>query len=241
MKAMIFAAGLGTRLKPITDSIPKALVHINGKALLEHTIIKLIDAGFDELIINIHHFPKLILDFLEKKNNFGIRIEVSDESGSLLETGGAIKKASWFFDDNKPFLIHNVDILSNVNLPELYQFHVRTNPMSTLVVSNRSTFRYLLFDDNLRMHGWINEKTGDVRPNTIKNSQLYTKLAFSGIQVISPEIFKYMKDENEKFPIIEFYLKNIKSFDVNGYIPNHFKMIDVGKVEVLNDAESFLK
>ena len=141
MKAMIFAAGLGTRLKPMTDTIPKALVPIAGKPLLEHVILRLKEAGFDELIVNVHHFPDQIIDFLRANNNFGIRIEISDERDVLLDTGGAIRKAAWFFDDGKPFLVHNVDILSNLNLGDLYHQHLTTNPLATLVVSERDTFR----------------------------------------------------------------------------------------------------
>src|ERR1035437_9615569 len=137
MKAMIFAAGLGTRLKPVTDNLPKALVPIAGKPLLEWVILKLKAAGFDEIIVNVHHFPNQIIDFLKGNDNFGIRIEISDESDSLLDTGGGIRNAAWFFDDGKPFLIHNVDILSNVDLKALYHQHLRTNSLATLVVSKR--------------------------------------------------------------------------------------------------------
>ena len=131
MKAMIFAAGLGTRLKPITDILPKALVPIAGKPLLEHVILKLKAVGFDEIIVNIHHFPNQIIEFLKANNNFGIRIEVSDERDELLDTGGGIRKAARFFDDGKPFLVHNVDILSNVDLKALYHQHIRNNSLAT--------------------------------------------------------------------------------------------------------------
>src|ERR1035437_803539 len=147
---MIFAAGLGTRLRPLTDNIPKALVPIAGKPLLEHVILKLKAAGFDEIIVNIHHFPTQIIDFLKEKNNFGIRIEVSNEQAMLLDTGGGIRNAAWFFDDGNPFLVHNVDILSNVNLKALYNEHTQQNSLATLVVSKRDTFRYLLFDEDKR-------------------------------------------------------------------------------------------
>ena len=153
MKAMIFAAGLGTRLKPITDSIPKAMVPINGKPLLQLVLEKLKVAGFNEIIVNVHHFPELIIDFLKQNSNFGIRIEISDERDVLLDTGGAIRKAAWFFDDGKPFLVHNVDILSNLNLGDLYHQHLTTNPLATLVVSERDTFRYLLFNGDNRLCG----------------------------------------------------------------------------------------
>ena len=131
MKAMIFAAGLGTRLKPVTDTIPKALVPVNGKPLLEHIILKIKNAGFDEIIVNVHHFPDQIIEFIELNNQFGIRIEISDERDRLLETGGGIKKAEWFFDDNQPFLVHNVDILSNLDLKKLYTNHLKSNSMAT--------------------------------------------------------------------------------------------------------------
>ena len=206
MKAMIFAAGLGTRLKPVTDNLPKALVPIAGKPLLEHVILKLKSAGFDEIIVNVHHFHDQIIDFLKENNNFSIRIEVSDERNLLLDTGGGIRKAAWFFDDEKPFLVHNVDILSNVDLKVLYHQHLRTNSLATLVVSKRDTFRYLLFDDNLRLSGWINEKTGETKPINLKKIELYNKLAFAGIQVLSPKVFDLMKNLEPKFPIMDFYL-----------------------------------
>src|SRR5664280_1226211 len=171
MKAMIFAAGLGTRLKPVTDNLPKALVPIAGKPLLEHVILKLKSAGFDEIIVNIHHFPDQIIDFLKANNNFSIRIEVSDERNLLLDTGGGIRRAAWFFDDEKPFLVHNVDILSNVDLKELYQQHLRSNSLATLVVSKRDTFRYLLFNDDNRLCGWINEKTGETKPLELNRTE----------------------------------------------------------------------
>jgi Nucleoside-diphosphate-sugar pyrophosphorylase involved in lipopolysaccharide biosynthesis/translation initiation factor 2B, gamma/epsilon subunits (eIF-2Bgamma/eIF-2Bepsilon) len=240
MKAMIFAAGLGTRLKPITDNLPKALVPIAGKPLLEHVILKLKYAGFDEIIVNVHHFPDLIIDFLRTNNNFGIRIEVSDERDFLLDTGGGVSKTAWFFDDGQPFLVHNVDILSNVDLKALYDQHIQTNPLATLVVSKRDTFRYLLFDDNLRLNGWINEKTGETKPAGISEPDSYRKLAFSGIQVLSPAVFELMKGLEPKFPIMDFYLSNAKNQTINGFVPEDYKMLDVGKLNVLDEAEKFV-
>lgn len=237
---MIFAAGLGTRLKPLTDSIPKALVLISGKPLLQLVIEKLKNAGFNEIIINVHHFPNQIIDFLKLNNNFGIRIEVSDERDVLLDTGGGIRKAAWFFDDGKPFLVHNVDILSNIDLGALYHQHLRTNSLATLVVSQRDTFRYLLFDDNLRLNGWINEKTGETKPENLKKIEFYNKLAFSGIQVLSPKVFDLMENLKPKFPIMDFYLSNAASQTISGFIPQDFKMMDVGKLDVLDAAERFV-
>jgi len=240
MKALIFAAGLGTRLKPITDTLPKALVPIAGKPLLEHVILKLKVAGFDEILINVHHFPEQIIEFIRVNNDFGIRIEISDERDMLLETGGGIKKAAAFFDNNQPFLVHNVDILSTVNLQELYRQHQRTNPLATLVVSRRDTFRYLLFDDNQRLSGWINEKTGETKPADLKHIQSYAKYAFSGIQVLSPKVFELMDAYPDKFPIMDFYLENMKNNTILGFVPADYKMIDVGKLNVLEEAEAFV-
>jgi len=241
MKAMIFAAGLGTRLKPLTDTLPKALVPIAGKPLLEHIILKLKDAGFTEIIVNVHHFPDQIIDFLKANDNFGIRIEVSDERDYLLDTGGGIRKTTWFFDDGKPFLVHNVDILSNVDLTALYNQHLRTNSLATLVVSKRDTFRYLLFNDDLRLNGWINEKTGETKPLGVSKPEMYTKLAFSGIQVLSPQIFDLMKGLESKFPIMDFYLNNAANQVINGFVPINYKMLDVGKLNVLDEAEKFIQ
>jgi NDP-sugar pyrophosphorylase family protein len=240
MKAMIFAAGLGTRLKPITDNLPKALVPIAGKPLLEHIILKLKVSGFNEIIVNVHHFPNQIIELLKANNNFGIHIEVSDESDLLLDTGGGIRNAKWFFDDGKPFLVHNVDILSNIDLKELYSQHLRSNSLATLVVSKRDTFRHLLFDDNLRLNGWINEKTGETKPLGLSHIELYNKLAFAGIQVLSPGVFELMENMEPKFPIIDFYLSNARTKIINGFIPTDFHMLDVGKLNVLEEAEKFI-
>lgn len=241
MKALIFAAGLGTRLKPLTDTMPKALVPIDGKPLLEHVILKLKAAGFNQLIINVHHFPDQIIEFLKSKNNFDLRIEISDERDKLLDTGGGVKNAKWFFDDGKPFLVHNVDILSNIDLQSLYQQHLETSPLATLVVSERDTFRYFLFDEEARLKGWINEKTGEVRPDHLTHTELYNKLAFSGIQVLSPDVFKLMEHFPDHFSIVDFYLRNAAQQQIKAYVPHALKMIDVGKLNVLTEAEQFVK
>ena len=241
MKAMIFAAGLGTRLKPLTDSMPKALVQIGEMPLLEHTINKLKKSGFDEIIINVHHFPEQIIQFLKQNNNFGIRIEISDESGFLLDTGGGIRKAQRFFDDGKPFLVHNVDILSNLDIKLLYHQHLRTNSLATLAVSERDTFRYLLFNDDLQLKGWINEKTGETKPVGLRKIELYNKLAFSGIQILSTNVFDLMREFGDKFPIMDFYLSKMQNNIISGFIPENFKMLDVGKIEMLDEAEKFIQ
>ena len=241
MKALIFAAGLGTRLKPLTDTMPKSLVPIDGKPLLEHVILKLKAAGFNQIIVNVHHFPDQIIEFLKSKNNFDLRIEISDERDKLLDTGGGVKNAKWFFDDGKPFLVHNVDILSNIDLQSLYQQHLETSPLATLVVSERDTFRYFLFDEEARLKGWINEKTGEVRPDHLTHIELYNKLAFSGIQVLSPDVFKLMEHFPDHFSIVDFYLRNAAQQQIKAYVPHALKMIDVGKLNVLTEAEQFVK
>ncbi|MDR0812233.1 MAG: nucleotidyltransferase family protein, partial [Paludibacter sp.] len=159
----------------------------------------------------------------------------------LLETGGGIRRAAWFFDDDKPFLVHNVDILSNIDLQQLYAAHLKNNSLATLAVNNRISTRYLLFDDDLRLQGWRNEKTGETRPANKKLPETLTALAFSGIQVLSPQAFELMKDFPEKFSIIDFYLKRFEQNQIYGFVPNDFKIIDVGKIETLNQAKEFLK
>lgn len=241
MKALIFAAGLGTRLKPLTDTMPKALVPINGTPLLELVLRKLIASGFDEIIINVHHFADQIIDFVKQNNSFGVRIEISDERDALLETGGGIKKASWFFDDGEPFLVHNVDILSNIDLGKLYNYHLSHNGIATVVVSSRDTARYLLFDSNLRLNGWTNIKTGEVKsPFEALDVSSCQRLAFSGIHVISPKVFDLMNRWDGKFSVIDFYLDVAAKETIKGFVPENLKMIDVGKIDSLHDAELFL-
>ena len=237
---MIFAAGLGTRLKPLTDSIPKALVPIAGKPLLEHVILKLKAAGFDHILINVHHFPDQIIDVVQANDALGIRIEISDERELLLDTGGGVKRGTAFLDGDEPFLMHNVDILSNLDLAELMQQHRRTNPLATLVVSERDTFRYLLFSDDQRLQGWINEKTGETRPAELKHPERYNKLAFSGIQVLTPQALRLMEGYPEKFPIMDFYLNEARNHNILSFVPSNYRMLDVGKLNVLDEAERFV-
>ncbi len=242
MKAMIFAAGLGTRLKPLTDSIPKAMVPIAGKPMLQHVIEKLKAAGFNEIVINIHHLGEQIIDFITSNNSFDIRIEFSNEEEQLLDTGGGIKKAASFFNDGKPFLIHNVDIISNIDLKQLYDSHLKENNPATLVCSSRDTSRYLLFDNNRCLKGWINKKTGEVKsPSTNFNPNEYNQLAFSGIHVINPSVFDLMDPFPDKFSIIDFYLSICSHNNIVSYSPENIQIIDIGKHESLLLAEDILK
>ncbi len=234
MKAMIFAAGLGTRLKPLTDSMPKALARVANKPLLQHTIETLKAAGFDEIIINIHHFGEQIIDFVQAHNAFGIRIEFSDEREQLLNTGGGIKKAARFFDDGKPFLIHNVDIFSNVDLRQLYTTHLNNKAAATLVVSERATTRYLLFDEKATLCGWINKKTGETKSHIPDfNPASYKEYAFSGIHVLSPSNFKHMHKFPDKFSIIDFYLAISREETIKAYVLKNLSVVDIGKIDTL--------
>ena len=241
MKAMIFAAGLGTRLKPLTDTMPKALVPVAGKPMLEHVINKLITAGFDEIVINVHHFANQIIDYLKAKNNFGIRIWISDETEELLDTGGGIKKASSYF--NEPFLVHNADILSNVDLKALYKFHITSGNDATLLVSPRKTVRYLLFDDTNRLQGWVNKDTLQTKPEGFTyQPELQKEYAFGGIHIISPTLFNYMGDNwTGKFSIMDFYLQTCQKAQLGGYAKEDLHLIDIGKPETLAKAEEFIR
>ncbi len=239
---MIFAAGLGTRLKPLTDNMPKALVTIEGKPLLQYTIERLSAAGFNEIIINIHHFGQQIIDFVEANNSFGIRIEFSDEREQLLDTGGGIKKAAWFFDDNRPFMVHNVDILSNIDLKEVMLHHQNSNVAATLVCSERETNRYLLFNEQNHLRGWINKKTGEMKsPVAGFQPNGYSQLAFSGIQVLHPSIFREMDSFPDRFSIIDFYLSLSVTYKISAYNFRTGMILDVGRPESIEYAKDFLQ
>ena len=242
MKAMIFAAGLGTRLKPLTDHMPKALVPVAGRPMLEHVILKLKAAGFNELVINIHHFGEQILDFLRANQNFGLTIHISDERDCLLDTGGGIRKAEPFFRGNEPFLIHNVDILSDTDLKALYEYHRQSGNDATLLASRRKTIRYLLFDDEKRLCGWINKDTLQTKPEGFAyNPEHHREYAFSGIHVISPSLFHYMDERwTGKFSIMDFYLQTCREARIGGRLPNTLRLIDIGKPKTLTQAEKFL-
>jgi len=204
---MILAAGLGTRLRPLTDSRPKALVEIAGRTLLEITLSRLRAVGVREVIINVHHFANMILEYLKTNDNFGMRIDVSREE-VLLDTGGGLKKAAYFFleDSNhfeKPFILHNVDVISAIDLRTMVQFHTENQALATLAVQDRETSRYLLFDERLQLCG---RRSGrDQETEVVRSSQQVQALAFSGIHVISPRLFAMMIEEGV-FSIITSYL-----------------------------------
>ncbi len=222
MKAMILAAGLGTRLRPLTDHRPKALVEIAGRTLLEITLSRLLASGIREVIINVHHFAGAILDYLKTNDNFGINIEVSRED-VLLDTGGGLKKAAYFFlEDSKrldePFILHNVDVISTIDFQRMVQFHAENQALATLAVQNRETARYLLFDEQLKLCG----RRHGQETEFVRSSKQVQALAFSGIHVISPRLFAMMIEEGV-FSIITSYLRlaaqgeNILAFRADEY------------------------
>ena len=237
MQAMIFAAGLGTRLKPLTDRIPKALVRVGGKPLLERVLFRLKDAGFSRIVINVHHFADQITDYLRENDNFGLDIHISNET-ELLETGGGIKRARPLFTLDAPVLIHNVDILSNVEMAG-----------AVLLVSQRKTKRYLLFNNEMRLVGWVNIETGEVKSPykevhkaTLDDLQkCFHMYAFSGIHSFSPQLFPLMEAYPDKFPIMDFYLQNCDRVAIKGYVKADLKLMDVGKLDTLEQAEAFIE
>ena len=238
---MIFAAGLGTRLKPLTDHMPKALAPVAGKPMLEHVIEKLKASGFDEIVINVHHFANQIIDFLKAKDNFGIKIWISDETDELLDTGGGIKKALGYFDE--PFLVHNADILSNVDLRAMYDYHLKSDNDATLLVSPRKTVRYLIFDENNHLQGWVNKDTMQTKPKDfVYQPEVQKEYAFGGIHIISPILFNYMGDEwTGKFSLMDFYLNTCHKAHLGNYIKEELQLIDIGKPETLAQAEDFIR
>lgn len=273
MKAMIFAAGLGTRLKPLTDTLPKALVPLAGKTLLQWQIERLKAAGITDIVVNVHHFPDMIIHYLRENDNFGCRIAVSDERDMLLETGGGLRKAKSLLlgigsresrNNDEPILVCNVDILSNIDIPTLLNAY-NPDEMGVVVVSPRDTQRYLLFDHDNRLRGWTNIATGEVRPASLVSSlhilpptgeaDLQAKptyqlqrsdlspLAFSGMQVLNPRIFdamnKVVAEKGDKFSLIDLYLSIAEKEILRAFIPENYRMMDVGKIAQLSEAESF--
>ena len=274
---MIFAAGLGTRLKPLTDTMPKALVRVGGEPLIKRVIMNLAAAGVDRIVVNVHHFAGQIIDYLKDNDNFGLDIRISDETDGLLETGGGIKKAAPLFDLADPILIHNVDILSNVDLREFYQIASQSEKGkvkseesecgsekgkvenedgrgkneesnccdavdAVLLVSWRKTKRYLLFNDDMKLVGWTNIETGEVRsPYPELNPKECRMYAFAGIHALSPRLLKMMDEFPDRFGIIDFYLKTCATHNIKGYVKDDLKLMDIGKLDTLAQAEEFLE
>ena len=262
-QAMILAAGLGTRLKPLTDTMPKALVPVGGRPLLDWNIRKLQAQGYDRFIVNIHHFAQQIRDYVVQQD-YAPLVRFSDESDELLETGGGLKKAQNLFRDDEPILIHNVDILDNVDY-EWFRRQHQADEDAVLLVSKRQTKRYLLFDNAMHLMGWINKETGEIKSpfpwlreseitvddelNVVAaaNSSLFTlhsslnAFAFSGIHSFSPRLFALMDRFPDRFPIIDFYLSICHRAHIVGLPKDDLRMMDVGKLDTLDQAENFIK
>ena len=243
MKAMVLAAGLGTRLRPLTDDRPKALVQIAGRTLLEITLTRLRSAGVREVIINVHHFADMVVEFLQTNGNFGMRVEISPEQ-VLLDTGGGLKKAAWFFLEDssrldEPFILHNVDVISSIDLRRMAQFHSENQALATLAVQERETSRYLLFDQHLQLCG---RRAGRDQPEELVcHSQPTQSLAFSGIHVISPRIFA-MLTEDGGFPIVPAYLRLAGLGEkVVAFRADEYYWRDLGRAESVTRAAEDLK
>ena len=239
MKAMILAAGLGTRLRPNTNYKPKALIEVNEIPLLEIVIRRLKYFGCTDIIINVHHFREQVIQFLEKNNNFDISISISDEGDQLLNTGGGIKKTAWFFDDGMPFIVCNTDILTDLDLKAMYEYHLASEAMVSLAVRKRDSSRYLLFNQEQTLHGWLNTKSKEMKLSRHGSDQL--KLwAFSGIHVIDPAIFKRMP-EKSIFSIIDVYLQLAKDHVIAAYPHDEDEWLDVGTHERLAKAKELVE
>ena len=244
MKALIFAAGLGTRLRPLTDHTPKALVPVGGVPMLQRVLLRLKAAGFNDITINIHHFGQQIIDFLQAHQQFGLDLHISDERDQLLDTGGGIRKARRWLDGSEPFLVHNADILTDLDLGAFYRAHVASGAEATLLVSQRHTSRYLLMDSDMRLRGWVNKQTGELRPEGFNPAETpCEEWAFGGVHLLSPTLFRHMADERweGKFSIIPFYLDICQEDRLTGYpMPAGTRWFDIGKPETLQLAEESL-
>ncbi len=234
MKAMIFAAGLGTRLKPFTDHSPKALAEVNGRSLLEHNIRYLQRYGIYDVIINVHHFASMVVEKLRDNDGFGSIVSVSDEQDALLETGGGLLKALDFFEGEPDYVVMNVDILTSLDLGRMIDHHHKTDGMATLAVMNRESSRQLLFNDEMTLCGWVNNGTGEQRIS--RADQPTSKFSFSGVQVVSAKLMKDIPFSG-KFSMIDVYLHQAKSHIIKGFDHSGNLFIDVGKPGSIEKAE----
>lgn len=237
MKALIFAAGKGTRLKPFTDHHPKAMAKVNGIPLLERNIKYLQSFGINDFVINVHHFGQQIVDFLKANNNFNAKIEISEEHAELLETGGGLVFARKLLDFGEDFLIMNADILTDMNITDFVNYHQKNKDFATLAVSDRNSSRKLLFNEDMILRGWMNVQSGEQRLAEFNKG--FKALAFSGIHCINPEIFNKIK-RTGKFSIMEEYLDLMLTEKIHGYEHNA-RLVDVGRPESVLEAEQIFK
>ena len=237
---MIFAAGLGSRLKAITVNKPKALVEVSGKPLLEYAIMYLKSFGISEVVINVHHFADQIIGFLQEKKNFGIDIRISDERDFLLDTGGGLKKAASLFSGSESIILYNVDIFSNLDLNHLLSYHMQEKALATLVVRKRKTTRYLLFDKQLQLAGWKDLRSGEIKISRLESIDGAEEFAFSGIHIINPEIFNLITEEG-KFSIIDLYLRLAQNKTIKAFVDDSKMWLDLGKPQQLAEAEILME
>ena len=243
MKAMIFAAGKGTRLKPITDSLPKALVKVGDKTLLQYQIEKLKQHNIRQIVINVHHFADQILDYLAENQYFGCEIHISDERDQLLETGGGLLHARDLFQPNEPILLCNVDILHNLDYTAFRAAFNQQPTLAHIVVSERTTQRYFLFDKQNILQGWENIATHQTKPQGFQPTPDQKMLAFSGIHLVAPDIFVHLQRyaqtiANPAFSLTDFYLWMVGKATVTAYVPTNYKMVDIGKIEQLEQIKT---
>lgn len=236
-KALIFAAGKGTRLKPFTDNHPKALAVVNNVPLLERNIKFLQNYGINDFVINVHHFGEQIIEFLQEKENFGAKIEISDEKNELLETGGGLVFAKKYLENEENFLIMNADILTDLNITEFVKFHLSHQNVATLAVSDRVSSRKLMFNEDMILKGWVNKTTGETKLSEFNKN--FKELAFSGIHCVNSSIFDKIK-RTGKFSIMEEYLDLMFENHIQGFQHNA-KLIDVGRPESVVEAEKYFK
>lgn len=238
MKAMILAAGLGTRLKPWTDHHPKALAVVNGKSLLQRNIEYLQQFGITEVLVNVHHFADQIIEAVQKNNGWGSKITISDETDEVLETGGGLKKAAWYFEGTSSFVLMNVDILTSLDMHAMLQAHTSNKPLATLAISERTTSRYFLFDGQQQLKGWRNVVTGEEKPVDISKKIADLKqMAFSGIHIIDPSLLTLM-ERSGKFSMVDVYLDLCDKHSILGYDHTGAVLVDVGKPESIIKAET---
>lgn len=237
MKAMIFAAGLGTRLYPLTADKPKALVELCGKPLIYHAIERLKKNGVEEFVVNVHHFADDLINYLQN-TDFGVKINISDERDLLLDTGGGLFKARHFFEEEEPFVAYNVDVVSSIDILKVLDYHNRHDSISTLVVRKRKTTRYLMFNKDHQLTGWLNDASGALIVSR-DDVEISEPMAFSGIQIVSPKIFDLI-DTDEPFSITSLYLKLAETHTILGYFDASKFWMDLGKPDQLEIAEKYL-
>lgn len=241
MKAMILAAGFGTRLKPWTDHHPKALAVVNGKSLLQRNIEYLQKFGITEVLVNVHHFADQIIDAITENKGWGSTVTISDETDAVLETGGGLKKAAWYFETTSSFVLMNVDILTTLDLNAMMKVHALHQPLATLAISERKTSRYFLFDQEQHLKGWRNVQTGEEKPSSISTiiPDLHP-MAFSGIHIINYRLLSLMNREG-KFSMVDVYLDLCANHVIRGYDHTGAVLVDVGKPESIIKAEQLFQ